>query len=718
MTAWISRIKLTNFKAYQNAEFKFPQPNKNGGNLVLIGALNGHGKTTLLEALYLGLYGEKSIDVLKRAVSYKDKTPTDLLENALSFKAKDDWKQELHRLQQAGKPIYSHKESGVKIQILIDIDYIDSQNTKNTLTISRVWSFKYHDKKQDFVMQEKGYEPRFQLTQNGVSSWLENEEQFFEQFSACMPNYNHSRFFFFDGEKLKDIGNKDAFIVGGLNDLIGITLLDNEQEGKNGIKQALESRLDGILRNIKKNKKEQDEWQKKEQQAQKLRQTIGDKDKQLMDIQEQHQDLKNEQDNLSSALGSGDTKTTADLIKEKEEIGQLKNELENNIQAALKQLPLYLLPKTEFNAFCKNIKKEFERIKLEESRKRLEPKLSKFNENFFKEIEQQEYGDKIAQSIAAWDKEIKVAIKNAWHSLHYPLSENEAEYVRHNYLSEQNHQDIAVTIKDRQEKSLPQIQQTLQQTEQYDKRLVEIDEELNQAKIENRDELLRQLRKIEEEIKSNIHHQGGLDNEINRLKGELATLEAEVKTIKQNLMTDGDSETEKLQRLIDTIDLLRERLISQKQKDLQDNTLTVYQQISHDTRVKSVHIADKKIEFLDSNQQELADDNFSAGEKHLQLTALTSALSQTTGFIAPMVIDTPLARLDAGDDSDKGNQKRLLDYLASLPQQVILLATSSEIDRNKCQSMLCEKQVIKTYRVKSEDFENGRIATVSECAYF
>ena len=47
---WIKRIKLKNFKSYAEAEFEFPAPEQ-GRNLVLIGAENGHGKTTLLEAI-------------------------------------------------------------------------------------------------------------------------------------------------------------------------------------------------------------------------------------------------------------------------------------------------------------------------------------------------------------------------------------------------------------------------------------------------------------------------------------------------------------------------------------------------------------------------------------------------------------------------------------------------------------------------------------------
>lgn len=718
MTAWISRIKLTNFKAYQNAEFNFPQPNNNGGNLMLIGALNGHGKTTLLEALYLGLYGEKSVDILKRAVSYKDKkTPNDLLEDALSFKAKDDWKKQLRNLLNAGKPVYVHKESPVNIQILIDINYIDEQNTHNTLTVARTWSFQYDNKKQDFVVM-KDHDQRFQHTQNGVSKWIDNEEQFFEKFSVLMPNFNHSRFFFFDGEKLKDIGNKDTFIVGGLNDLIGVSLLDNDTDGKKGIKQALEDRLNELLRKNKKHQKLQQEWQQKEKQAKNRSADIEQKQQQLNEIQEELQQLQSQKDELVSLLSGRNAQSTDELLKEKENIERQKQEWENNIQAALKQLPLYLLPKTEFNAFTLNIKKEFERIKLENNRKRFEPNLQKFNVKFFEEFKKLQ-GQKEANLVQQlWKENIEEAIKTAWHSLYYPLSDKEAELVRHNYLSEINHQDIATTIELRKQQGLPQIQQTLQQSENANKRLAEIGEELNTAKIENRDELLKQHKQIDEEINKSQHQQGALSNEITRLKSELQTLNAEIETIRKDLVADGNLETEKLQRLIGAIDLLRERLITQKQEDLQNNTLEVYQDISHDTRVQSVHIADKKIAFLDRNNKELADDNYSAGERQLQLTALTLALSKTTGFAAPMVIDTPLARLDAGDENDKGNQKRLLDYLATLPQQIILLATSSEIDSNECNLMCQSMQVSKTYRVKSEDFEQGRIATVSENQYF
>ena len=63
---WISKIELTNFKSYPHAELDFPEPT-DGRNIVLIGGMNGYGKTSILEALYLALYGKDAIIHLARA---------------------------------------------------------------------------------------------------------------------------------------------------------------------------------------------------------------------------------------------------------------------------------------------------------------------------------------------------------------------------------------------------------------------------------------------------------------------------------------------------------------------------------------------------------------------------------------------------------------------------------------------------------------------------
>src|SRR3546814_13080378 len=86
---WISKLELVCFKSYQAQTFEFPSPDE-GQNIVLIGGMNGFGKTSILEALYLCLYGKEAMIHLARAgLKSDDKRgyPT-FLERALNGEAK------------------------------------------------------------------------------------------------------------------------------------------------------------------------------------------------------------------------------------------------------------------------------------------------------------------------------------------------------------------------------------------------------------------------------------------------------------------------------------------------------------------------------------------------------------------------------------------------------------------------------------------------------
>lgn len=57
---------LRNWKAFNNARFDFPTPTERQ-NVILVGGKNGHGKTSLFEALALGLYGRDGLRLVQRA---------------------------------------------------------------------------------------------------------------------------------------------------------------------------------------------------------------------------------------------------------------------------------------------------------------------------------------------------------------------------------------------------------------------------------------------------------------------------------------------------------------------------------------------------------------------------------------------------------------------------------------------------------------------------
>lgn len=64
-------VSLTNWRSYSSADFSFPKA-KGNKRIILIGAMNGVGKTSFLMALYLGLFGPEGMHHLEIATAPAD----------------------------------------------------------------------------------------------------------------------------------------------------------------------------------------------------------------------------------------------------------------------------------------------------------------------------------------------------------------------------------------------------------------------------------------------------------------------------------------------------------------------------------------------------------------------------------------------------------------------------------------------------------------------
>ncbi len=97
--------------------------------------------------------------------------------------------------------------------------------------------------------------------------------------------------------------------------------------------------------------------------------------------------------------------------------------------------------------------------------------------------------------------------------------------------------------------------------------------------------------------------------------------------------------------------------------------------------------------------------SISAGMKQLAATALLWALKDTCGKQLPVIIDTPLGRID------KRHQENLLTrYYPRAAKQVILLPTDSELDERKrdilAPYIYCE------YELKNPDGESTKVRRI------
>lgn len=120
-------------------------------------------------------------------------------------------------------------------------------------------------------------------------------------------------------------------------------------------------------------------------------------------------------------------------------------------------------------------------------------------------------------------------------------------------------------------------------------------------------------------------------------------------------------------------------------------------------RIKNIQVDDSfTLEYFDENGDRVGRASISAGTKQLVATSLLWALNAASDKSIPVVIDTPLARID------KNHQDSLLlNYYPNVAGQIIILPTDSEIDKAKLK--LIRPYIYRQYLLDNPD---GKSTTI------
>ncbi|MFW9944764.1 MAG: AAA family ATPase, partial [Candidatus Sifarchaeia archaeon] len=187
---------MTNFRNYVGSHTfdiglgRNPRANR---NIVLIGGLNGAGKTSLMEALRLCLYGSKGVSPRVSQSDYEKYVMSRVNRDALA--------------------------SGEN-HAAVDIEIIDDRNgVPIELRISRKWT----------IASRGRVHERLDLSSDGRTLELIPEESWEDLIASIIPLYV-SRLFFFDGERIKDLASgedSDQIFRDAIDDLLGIRKYDS-----------------------------------------------------------------------------------------------------------------------------------------------------------------------------------------------------------------------------------------------------------------------------------------------------------------------------------------------------------------------------------------------------------------------------------------------------------------------------------------------------------
>ncbi|WP_051940522.1 AAA family ATPase [Stenoxybacter acetivorans] len=692
---WIAAIELSNFRSYQQARLTFPRP-EIGKNLVLIGAENGHGKTTLLEAIYLCLYGDDAVHHLNRAglemkgQDNKKINYTAYLEKALYLDAR------------AVQPTALGLSNQSTMQLRIDICQQSTGNQK-ILRVKRKWAFDHNKKHLPNSEEIQAY-----FCENADDDGGEplSEELFKHYLHTQAVPVDYASFFFFDGEKI--VQNARASGAGkwlndALHGLLGVTLL-------NKLSAQLGKYKSDLIRELAPEKL-QKQLADTEAKLTDAKEKLTTYNSNLANLTEQEAQLIKRRDELTEQLGAGDIHTSKELIDQLTKIKQQQETDQEEIKKFIELLPETLLPTTRLTQLQQQLKAEANRLSYETVKGQLEPRA----DEFWKVFRNHENINEFLSPYMLSSAELSRIVKECWERMLLPLPEGCAETVSHNYLSAELNQRIQNEIhKLNHIQRIHSPETILSKIAEAEQNQEKLSAEIEQLKNSNNDELVEELHQINHELTQNITPQKTTaQNNSYRQNEEISSLARDLEKLQDQVVSSGPKQlrAKRAQKMESFIHALIHQLMVKKVQQLSITATRLNNEIAHDKRIGRIEVQDNGEMRLYGQNNERLQTDLSAGQMQILIMAVVAALSEITQYHAPLVIDTPLARLD------KGHRQGLFHYWQGLNQQVILLSQDTEITPEIYQDL--KPAINKTYLIKAESLASGGArSSAEENVYF
>lgn len=234
---------------------------------------------------------------------------------------------------------------------------------------------------------------------------------------------------------------------------------------------------------------------------------------------------------------------------------------------------------------------------------------------------------------------------------------------------------MKLDTKERQDK----YASTLKSIDDLDNYLsVDIDEK-NIAKI------FKQIKKIEQEIMELEVKIEGLSDKRRTINGEYKTTNSEFNKKVENYLkrVEANDDSERVKKYsemaIKVLDEYKIRLQKEKTSKVAETMTECYKKLANKKNLIEYIVMDPvtlELSYLNKNSEDVPKSSLSAGEKQLMVISLLWALAICSKKKLPVIIDTPLSRMDST------HRKTLIkSYFPNASEQTIILSTDSEIDR-------------------------------------
>lgn len=612
----IRRLSMNNFGVYAGLNtFEF----HNKKPVVLIGGMNGRGKTTFLEAVLLALYGASSF-------AYVESKHQSYGQYLKSFVNKSDGTMNCY----------------VELTFKLETEH------KEHFLIRREWSGTSQRIREKIYVEKDGEYNTF-LTENWAM-FIEN----------ILPS-GLSSFFFFDGEKIAELAveSTNAQMKESIKSLLGISVLD-----------MLGNDIARIMTKV--NKHSRNAMNTNEMEILRERKNMADTalqiaDDRITDTCKRIEDAKKQLEKANfeyTAKGGNIVAQQQELLNQRTHLFlQIEQVKEQMVNVAAGSLPLNLVKKLLLN-IQGQAKKEHET-------KILNFAVDKITSLF------QVYSNidvNNTDSVRAFIDYVQIQSKQEKTEIVYNLSE-QSLFQLNNFL----HSEME-TINAGAKNMMRGLEVQKSKMDELDSYLsVDIDEKVLSK-------IYKRIKTLEQEI---FNLEIELDLQQNKrvsLNGDAIKATTEynryVESLLEKLEMNDDSNRilKYSHQITEILNEYKIRLQKKKTGVLAKTMSDCYKKLAYKKNlIDQIEMDPVTLDFIyiDSDKNLVPKESLSAGEKQLMVISLLWALAICSKKKLPVIIDTPLSRLDSNH-----RISLITTYFPQASEQTIILSTDSEIDEN------------------------------------
>lgn len=630
------KLTIENYKSFQfPTEITFPV-GEDGRCIYLIGGMNGAGKTSIMEAINFCLYGAK---------------PDDIFRN-------------INRREKA------KNNASVSFELVVEMDDLSE------LIVKRSWSAGAVDDPKPRDLTE-----RLVVVRDGKRVSVQNKEIWQDYIRAAIPP-GITQFFFFDGEKIQEIAADDHSEVrlkSSLEAALGIQYINRlasdilyiKQEERKGFVEISDEDLEFKQSELK---RERSKLTRKNQERNATAAELTDFKTQFAEAKKRFESAFNVAPESREVMREQEKKR----IQASTRLAQVENEIRTLCEKAL--------PFSLAGQMFDDIRRQIDLERESASGEAIKQHAGELAKRIVRVVEEPEpiYKEKLSdERMAELERRIYRLLKEGDSRANVAkvldLSDRDAARVL-NKIEVLEHSDIFL------------LQPLLDEAKQLEGQIRQLETVTQGTSLtESERELFEQLQSEMESCSTQIGRKTEqlrlIEEDILALEKRTADIEVEIEKLyeKHNVSKEKADFISECDSIAGVLNQFVVRLRKNKVHLLQERTFEMYRLLSSRSGlIKDIVIDDKtyEIRITDRNGHEIRKSGLSAGEKEVFAVSLLWGLAQTSELKLPIIIDTPLSRLDSTHRDNIVN-----NYFPNAGEQVIILSTDTEIDNNYYRSL-------------------------------